>query len=90
MLGDLVKVALEHLFNVLARVDFSSSNHSTQVIVDLTAFEEAFQGFVTSDMRYSFNFCREENVLRGRRLWGIRMLGEGIRKLFSVYRAVFY
>uniref|UniRef100_A0A915M6E6 Exocyst complex component 2 n=1 Tax=Meloidogyne javanica TaxID=6303 RepID=A0A915M6E6_MELJA len=50
VLGDLVKVAFEHLFNVLARVDFSSSNHSTQVIVDLTAFEEAFQGFVTTDM----------------------------------------
>jgi len=57
VLGDLVKVALEHLFNVLARVDFSSSNHSTQVIVDLTAFEEAFQGFVTTDMRYNFCFC---------------------------------
>lgn len=58
VLGDLVKVALEHLFNVLARVDFSSSNHSTQVIVDLTAFEEAFQGFVTSDMSNALKSIR--------------------------------
>jgi hypothetical protein len=46
-----VKIALERLFDSLARVDFSSSEHATQVIVDLTAFEEAFQGFVTPDMR---------------------------------------
>jgi hypothetical protein len=51
VLTDLVKVALERLFDQLARVDFSSSDYATQVIIDLSAFEEAFNGFVTPDMR---------------------------------------
>uniref|UniRef100_A0A914GQI7 Exocyst complex component 2 n=1 Tax=Globodera rostochiensis TaxID=31243 RepID=A0A914GQI7_GLORO len=58
VLADIVKVSLEQLFAELSRVDLSSTERSTQTIVDLTAFEKAFQEFITTDMRSALKSIR--------------------------------
>ncbi|KAL3111721.1 hypothetical protein niasHT_011008 [Heterodera trifolii] len=58
VLADIVKVSLEQLFGQLSKVDLSSTERTTQTIVDLTAFEEAFQEFITTEMRSALKSIR--------------------------------
>ncbi|KAI1724959.1 exocyst complex component sec5 domain-containing protein [Ditylenchus destructor] len=53
-----IETCLEGVVKLISSVDLSQQENATQVVIDLTALEEAFQKFLSSKMRAALNSIR--------------------------------